>query len=437
MVTSNILNEMIHTEHNYRKILAVTNTIRTNLLERAKIDLDALDQNELSKGLDLIQRISEKQTQIELLFKALKANLISNDNTLMTELNLDSFNDIINSLKTALAHVAKDYANYSIFYENYSKNIAPKLDTDKLQRAINRAGGNHLSLSSLLINPIQRFPRYVMLFIELNKHIPQNHLAKQAVGELVQSTQETCQGIDSVSEFFANIKQSYAGINLLNDSTFRRNVKNYLNGLMTGIHQESPLADTFNALDLTIASKGKRFSNKRTYSFSSQSNQKIFDIIVNRNAMSFRFTEHFDRLPVNEKIALFRLQYFLTMGIENNFKAISVNNATKRHLEILGEVDYYQQPSITSLDLDDEDYDEDEETEMVLSPSLMPTAVEEESSVTPCFRQHLNTLFTYHKGLTRQGSLLKQVSHDIENANAVINTNTNTQQRWRLPGLAK
>lgn len=442
MVTSNILNEMILTENNYRKVLAIINTIRTNLLERAELDLDALDKNELSKGLDLIERISNQQTQIQFLFEELKSQLISADNTLKNAIDQASLNDVIHSLKMALKQVAKDYANYSIFYENYAKNIAPKLKTDKVQRAINRAGGNSMPLAGLLINPIQRFPRYEMLFKELNKHTPKDHAASQPVNQLLQSTHENCQEINSVTEFFANVKQGYAGINLQNDSTFRRNVKNYLSNLMTGIHQEQQLIDMLNDLGLTITSKGKRFSNKRTYSFANQSGQKIFDIIVNRNAMSFQFTENFDRLPINEKIALFRLQYFLTMGIENNCQAIPVNDTTRRHLEILGEVDYYQQPSAISLDLDDEDDD----TEIVLLPSHIPAAVaeeplvtlpaaEEEPSVTPCFRQQLNTLFTLHKGLTRQGSLVKQVSHDIENANTVINSNT--QQRWKLPGLAK
>lgn len=427
-----VINELIHTENTFQKSLASINAIRHVFEKRAALDLDALDSSALFKGMDLIQRISDKQTQISLLFDSLKSHLISDENNLMAVINQNTFNDTLKSLKTALAQAAKDYANYFIFYDNYTQNIAPKLKVNKLQSAINRMNGHNTTLGGLLITPIQRFPRYQMLFKELGKHLPTAHPAKQPIEALSELTRENCVQMNEVVQFYANVKQGYAGIDLHNDSTFRRQVKGYLNDLMTGTNQPEHLNDALRESGLTITTTGKRFSNKRAYHFTKPNGQTVFNIVVNRNSLSFRFTENFDSLPAHEKIALFRLQYFLTMEIENRFQAIAANDATKRHLEILGEVDYLN--TLSTLDLDSDDETDDENYLQIPAASLALTFTDEDESVAEAsdFRKHLNTLFMHHKGLTRQGSLLKE-NHD----NLTQPTYGEHAPRWKLPGLAR
>ncbi len=412
MKTLHILNEMISTECTYREGLELINRVSAPLAEQASRILDPLDQMVFTKGLELLEKITAKQATIERLFGTLQSQLT-------TDIDEGALMSTIAMLNNILEQAAKDYANYAIFYENFAQNLAPKLNDVEAQRQIqhllNKAGGNHQTLASFLITPVQRFIRYHMLINELYRSIPDEHPAKAHFLDLNTLSGEYCQNINQTAEFFASVKEKYTSIILHNDSKFRRHVKECLDDIMQGIHQPPHLLDILRSSGLIINCKHKKFSNKREYHFVNQAGETIFDIIVNRHAMAFQFTEHFDALPINEKIALFRLQYFLTLSIENRTGRQMTHYHTKQNLGILGEVDY--------VNLGTNDVDEDEDNDhgiAVISPT-----------VTPAFGKILNNRLKLNPGLTRQGSYVKpEYDGRIQPAEYPL------AMKWQLPGLA-
>eukprot|EP01083_Nonionella_stella_P189455 700654_1 len=146
MVFSKVCEELIKTEESYVGVLQIIDGIHTDLQED-------------HKGIS--------ESEIEIMFGAVRA-LYNLHKTFLD--NLKSGQDI-SDVFTTYSPFMKMYTSYLTNYERALEIISANENNRKFQALIKKIRSEHnTTLPSLLINPIQRVPRYVLLLNEIIKY---------------------------------------------------------------------------------------------------------------------------------------------------------------------------------------------------------------------------------------------------------------------------
>ena len=178
----NVIMELVKTEESYVKSLSVVVTKVINPAREKKY-LNEEEMRLLFLNIESIKKFNEGFS------KLLNDNLGNFDHqkTLIAQ-NLDKqipgfrlYNDYCGKFEDSTSFLRKIKESKHIFNVEFLKN---KEETDELE---------NLNLESLLVKPVQRLPKYVLLFRDLLKHTDQDH--------------KDYKNIEKVLEFFKSINE--------------------------------------------------------------------------------------------------------------------------------------------------------------------------------------------------------------------------------------
>tara|TARA_R110002110_G_scaffold415857_2_gene658545 strand:- start:31284 stop:32546 length:1263 start_codon:yes stop_codon:yes gene_type:complete len=393
-IRTRVLNELISTEESYLRLLApLANTeTRNQVIAYASSHPisdtqkpDALDLSMFRHGLALVDSIYNHHENVLQAFKALESAL-ENENDI---------DKICLELSDAIDNMVKDHVNFSLFYDQYSKTIATKFHyfSAELGNIILENPDNMQALSSALIAPIQRLPRYVMLFNEITKDKFLNLPGHESLSALSKRVTESTDLANAMKRNIESLLNNHASIfEFEDDSRFRKGIKNILNQVMTrdGVVANQLVAQ-LDALGLGMTSVGKKFSNKRYYNFSN-SEGVVFSIKVNKNTMTFIFADEFNSLSIEQKKEIHQLQHDLVKMLATTMQA--PESAHSQALEIMSYVAF--QDGFNEL----ETFSDDDNLDHFL-------VSQKPSQETLLFRDKLAGIIGANKGLSRQGSHIK------------------------------
>ncbi len=384
--------ELVRTEESYIKSMALIVAHTDEIIEYARNNptagttgLDNLDISILTHGLALMGKIHEKHLavleQAQELQDALQAG--------------DDVEDICNELDRLIKDLVNDHVNYAVFNNQYlTMEIYKKFGSgsSELSNIVTGEEHNTQVLSNTLIMPVQRLPRYVMLFADMAKCYLKDGVEDNAVITLASKVKDSAKilnsKLDAVETLFGN------NVNILkfdNDSAFRKNVKTELNSLMSNFNASEM------AGELTMSSKGKKFSNKRYYNLSN-GDGIVFSIKVNKNTMTFIYPEQFKLLTGAQKQNVFNLQHQLVVSLEDSLKQQSPH---REMLATISDGHFAFQNGFNEFEQDLSEDSNDDNIDI------------EQPSADLLFRAELNQRLKLNRGLSREGSFVAPVRNGV------------------------